>query len=94
MSLPKTKNECFLDLIQTLDDALNRLSCNDFEIAYTTENYEMLMEFGARNLRLGSVAEFIAHPEFESYKPIIVGDRILTQDFVILYCLEHELKNK
>jgi len=87
----KNKEEAFKNLLDGLSDKLSNAGCNDFVLVNTPENFAMIEEAGARNLRCKSVEDFRKHPEYDDYKPMVVGNEIYTQDYVILGILMKEL---
>ena len=89
----KTKEQVFYELFEEASEKLSNRGCNDYEVPNTPEFYDMLMQFGMRNLNCKTIEEFKAHKDYEDYKPRVSEDQkqIDAMDFEILGCFKHIL---
>ena len=92
----KTKQDVFTDIFTLMTTDGMGHGCTDYEIPNTPELFQMLEEFGMRNLNLTTLEEFRAHPEYEDYKPYVIDDglNIHTQTWIVAKCLQYELIQK
>lgn len=88
----QNKKQAFDHLIGILSETLSSAGCNDMILENTPENFLLLEEAGAINLRM-SLEEFRQCSDYDDYKPFVSkdGKKLYTQDFTVLALLKKEL---